>query len=149
MNKQTRQRITLNDELPDGLAVSPDGRKLYIRTSFQVSIGTTVHVLDITTRKLIGNPIAVRGGGAMVVSPDGRRLYMAGIPSVEILDTTQNAPLGTIDVGYADHVPGTIPELPHPTVSHDGRRLYVVTGPATVAMIKIDSGNDVVKWKLR
>jgi DNA-binding beta-propeller fold protein YncE len=148
VNKQTRQRITLN-EGPVGLAISPDGRKLYIQTFIRRPFRYTVRVIDTTTRKFVGNPIAVGGGGAMVASPDGRWLYMTDESSVEVLDATGAAPAETIGL-YGDRKEFGLLSSSDLEVSRDGRFLYVLTVYGTIAIIEIDSGNEIEEtWKLR
>jgi DNA-binding beta-propeller fold protein YncE len=148
VNKQTRQRITLN-ERPDRLAISPDGRKLYIKTFIRRPFRYNVRELDTTTRKLVGNPIAVSGDGAMVASPDGSRLYLTGASSVEILDATRTAPVETIGL-YGDRKESGLLGSSDLEVSRDGRFLYVLTVYGTIAIIEIDSGNEIEEtWKLR
>jgi len=150
VNKQTRQRITLNEQ-PFGLAVSRDGRKLYITTAIRNFGRPTVRVLDTTTRKIVGNPIALDEAGAIVASPDDRWLYVLGSSSVEILDATLTltAPLGTIHVVDDWRSYGVISSY-ELELSRDGRRLYMVTRNGSIGIFDIDGGGDVaVTWKLR
>jgi YVTN family beta-propeller protein len=72
-----------------GVALAPDGRRLYVSTGR----GSTVAVIDVATRKLVTmiENVGVRPWG-IGVSPDGKRLYTANGPSndVSIIDLTTN-----------------------------------------------------------
>jgi YVTN family beta-propeller protein len=63
---------------PYGVAVSPDGREVYVTQAGHFPLfGTTVSVIDARARKVVGTiPVGNQPIG-IVVSPDGRRLYVA------------------------------------------------------------------------
>ncbi|HEY2101171.1 MAG TPA: hypothetical protein VGH72_32230, partial [Pseudonocardia sp.] len=105
------------------LALSPDGRQLYLRRSLQIL------VLDATTNKVLAN-LDAAGAGELLVAPSGRWLYQF------------NGVDGTFQVYGAegDHVAsGTSGPYPKSaTFSADGRRLYLLTQDALVIVDTTD-----------
>lgn len=59
---------------PTGLALSPDGAKLYVTCGLPQG---TVSVVDVASGQVAGQIPAGHTPGAPVVSPDGKRLYVA------------------------------------------------------------------------
>jgi serine/threonine-protein kinase len=101
-------------DAPEGVAVSPDGRRAYI-TNFNSRI---VSVIDTGAGTVTAS---IRNGGArgVSVSPDGRRAY----------GVNPDAP-GTVSVIKTDSgtIAATIPVGEYPwgvAVSPDGRRAYI------------------------
>ncbi|MFI0154771.1 IPT/TIG domain-containing protein [Streptomyces lydicus] len=109
------------DEIPVGhapivAAITPDGRHVYV-TNFG---GSSVSVIDTTTRRVITTISVTSGPWGVTVAPDGLRAYVAcfGTDSVAVIDTTTRT--ATV----------SIPGLNKPlglTVSPDGSRLYVAS----------------------
>ncbi|MFE5175290.1 beta-propeller fold lactonase family protein [Streptomyces sp. NPDC056601] len=115
------------DKSPQGVAASPNGRRVYV-TSYSSG---SVSVIDPNTDRTVGKPIPVgHNPERMTVSPDGRRVYVTSYSSdsVSVIDTTTDRTVGKpIPVG--DNPEGV-------AVSPDGRRLYVVNGiSASVSVI--------------
>ncbi|MGW1802733.1 protein kinase domain-containing protein [Streptomyces sp. NPDC001984] len=113
---------------PGGVAVSPDGRRVYSTNYFNPA---SVSVIDTATNRTVGNPIPVGDKPqGVAVSPDGRRVYVAnsGLASVSVIDTATNRTVGNpIDVGKN---PIRL------AVSRDGRRAYVANaGSDSVSVI--------------
>jgi YVTN family beta-propeller protein len=82
---------------PVGLAVTPDGRRLYVAT--QCGGGhDPVFIVDTATDKVIGTIPDVAVGLTPAISPDGRAAYVArGNPSrISIFDTRDGASLGDL-----------------------------------------------------
>lgn len=60
---------------PEGLAVSRDGRRLYVAS--QCACGhDPLFVIDTATDKVIASVPNLEVGGALVITPDSRRLYV-------------------------------------------------------------------------
>lgn len=102
-----------------GIALTPDGRRLYVAGESDVGVGR-VWVIDSATNTVIGNPITVGDNpSAIAMAPDGRRVYVANLNSltVSVIDTTSNAVVGQpISVGSQ---PDAVKVTP------DGRRVYI------------------------
>ena len=82
---------------PSGLAVSPDGTKVYVAHT-----GTdTVEVIDAATGTLAATPIALPGSaspGSVAFSPDGTKAYVANSFShtVSVIDVATDTVTSTI-----------------------------------------------------
>lgn len=132
---------------PTGLAILPDGSKLYVTNSAD----NTVTVIDLASKTVLPvSPILV-GAYPMDIaaSPDGARVYTADYSShsVTAIDTITDAIVPTfISSGLAN--PTSISILP------DGLRGYVtnssssilgqIGGPATLTVYKSGSGSGTV-----
>ncbi|MFH9090278.1 YncE family protein [Streptomyces sp. NPDC017673] len=80
-----------------GLAVTPDGRRLYV-----TDLLGSVSVVDTATGKTTGGPIPVGSHPKdVVVSPDGHRAYVTNehSDSLSAIDTSTNKVTDTIRVG--------------------------------------------------
>jgi YVTN family beta-propeller protein len=124
---------------PSGVAVSPDGSRLYVANQ---SDGT-VSVIDTATNTVVGEPIpVVVAPYAVAVSPDGSRVYVTSLyvgpgGTVSVIDTATNTTLGDpIDVGGSYHF-GV-------AVSPDGSRVYVTNGVDNTVSVIDTATNTVV-----
>ena len=60
---------------PHGLAVAPDGRKLYVANG----ASDTVSVIDTATNTVIGSPIVIpvdQFSFGVAITPDGSKVYV-------------------------------------------------------------------------
>lgn len=102
---------------PQGIAISPDGRVLYVANNYD---GGAVTILDIAT----GQPAAsvAMGAGAVptgvAASPDGNKAYLAfaGPDVIEVFDLPSKSVIATIPTGAT---PAGV------AVSPDGGKIYV------------------------
>jgi len=102
-NETIGRPITVGDD-PEGVAVSPDGRHVYVTNAGSDSVS----VIDTETNTTIGSPITVNddpddphGPDGVAVSPDARHVYVTNFDSlyVSVIDTKTNTIVGTINVG--------------------------------------------------
>lgn len=107
-------------EAPEGVALSPDGRFLYVT----LEDDNQLVVVDAALRRVIKR-LGVGGRPRSIAfSPDGTRAYVTDElgAAVTILDARTHAVVGTIAVAGKDARPMGV------VVSPDGRRVYVSTG---------------------
>ncbi|MFF4364522.1 cytochrome D1 domain-containing protein [Streptomyces sp. NPDC001594] len=96
-----------------GLAVTPDGRRLYV-----TDLLGTVSVVDTATGKVTGGPIPVGWHPKdVVVSADGRRAYVAneGADSLSVIDTSTNKVTETISAHHPTRI----------ALTRDGRHAWI------------------------
>jgi YVTN family beta-propeller protein len=126
---------------PVGVAVTPDGKKVYVTNCLQT---TGISVIDTTTNTVTatvpvkGNPIGV------AVTPDGTKVYVAnqGTNSVFVIDTSTNNVIAIVPVGSD---PNGIAMTP------DGTKVYVTNSnngdsdKGTVSVINTTRNNVITK----
>ena len=79
--------ISVGNE-PFGVAVTSDGRRVYIANEFSVSVIDAVTNAVITTIPIAAQPPAI----GVAVTPDGRKVYVSNYlgNTVSVIDTTTN-----------------------------------------------------------
>jgi uncharacterized protein (TIGR03437 family) len=118
--------VAVGDQ-PQGLAVTPDGTRVY-----QANCGGDVFVLDTSTNK-VSTKIVVGGCPTGVAfTPDGMRAYVTkdNANAVAVIDTTSTKVVLTVAVGPA---PGGV------AITPDGKRAYVTNASGTVSVIDTSS----------
>lgn len=98
--KRTRvvKRIPLQrTDKPVGLALSPDGKRLYVATGR----GNGVTVIDTAAQRVIGHVPAGQRVWGIAISKDGRKVYAAGSLSntISVIDTASLRVVKTIATG--------------------------------------------------
>lgn len=117
---------------PEGIAVAPDGKHVYVA----ISTDNDLSVIDTTTDKVVKR-IAVTGGAFLAaVTPDGKHAYVTGQSSVSVIDTTSQNVVATVPVA------GASLGLYGIAVTPNGKRVYV-TSDAGISVIDTTS-NKVV-----
>jgi YVTN family beta-propeller protein len=121
-----------------GMAITPDGRHIYVTTAANDS----VTVIDTATNSAVGGQISVGDNPRdIAITPDGRRAYVInGLSNnVSIIDTASNSVVATIPVG-------SFPR--EATVTPDGGRVIVTSDAGlsaidttTNAVTPIQAGN--------
>lgn len=128
--------------LPLGIAVSPDGTRVYVAEQLFGANTVSVFAADATTGLLTPLTTIVTGPDprAVVFSPDGRRAYVgnqdsggvAGSASVSVIDTAANTVVASIGVPF---------ELFDIAINPSGTRVYAVH---TNGVAVIDTASDTV-----
>ena len=117
---------------PVGVAVSPDGSRVYVADYG----GVSVSVIDASNNTVVATVTDLSQPAGVAVSPDGSRVYVAnyGGGSVIVIDTSNNTVVATVTVGTN---PFGV------AVSPDGSRVYVTNaGGGSVSVI--DTSNNTV-----
>ena len=101
-----------------GVAVSPDGSRVYV-TPYSIKVIDTATNTVTATIPNLGTTFSPR------VSPDGTRLYVlnytgASSDVLQVIDTATNTQVGTVQVG------GSTQEM---VINPTGTRIYVLRGP--------------------
>jgi YVTN family beta-propeller protein len=122
---------------PQGIAVSPNGSKVYVTNSgAPPSVAGNVSVIATATNTVIGSPIAVGNNPVTVaITADGSKVYVANFKSgtVSVIATASNTVTATIPVGID---PQGI------AVSPDGSKVYVAHGTTGFgALLVIDTAS--------
>ncbi len=123
------------DAAPNGLALSPDGARLYAACG---GLGGQVTVLDAASGALLGTVAAGHTPLSPVVSPDGATLYLCNRfdNDVSLIRVADGATLARIAVGREPHAAALTP---------DGSKLFVAellptgtaTNPAVAAAVSV------------
>jgi YVTN family beta-propeller protein len=121
---------TLVAHEPFGVAVAPDGKRVYVTEGVSPTDAGVVSVIDATTYALITTiPVGIFPFG-VAVTPDGSKVYVAnesgGLPSassVSVIDTAKNTVIATIPVSNINNInPFGV------AIAPDGRKVYVTDG---------------------
>ena len=121
---------------PYGVAVNPDGTRIYVTNINPYGSGT-VSVIEASTNTVTATvPIGVTPSG-VAVNPAGTRIYVTngsifGNNTLSVIDAATNTVIATVPVGFG---PGGM------AVSPDGSRIYVPCYNTTgSAMIPANNG---------
>jgi YVTN family beta-propeller protein len=122
-------------ELPEAIAITPDGRRAYVT----VGLGSGISVIDTQTNQVVGAPIVDSGlPDGIAITPDGRTAYVTNFfgNSVSVIDTQTNQVAGpAIKVGE---------EPAEVAITPDGRTAYALnSGSKSVSVIDTQT-NQVV-----
>ena len=134
-----------NGVAPAAIAVSPDGRKVYVAQR-STSPGGSVRLLRVPgLQQLASSPtIALHDARSVVASPDGKRVYVAvtGV-GVLVMDAANLAVLETISVAIDDQGRDNPQGL---ALSPDARLLLVSSGTSggAVRVIRLSDSREIV-----
>jgi YVTN family beta-propeller protein len=103
---------------PEGLAVTPDGTRLYAANRGLFS--NTVSIINTSSNQVVGEITIGNNPHSVAMSADGKRAFVSNTDShsVSVIDTDQNATVGTIPTGQ---FPSGV------ALSSDGTRLFVLS----------------------
>lgn len=123
---------------PAGIAVSPDGSRLYVtcRNETSYNIGS-VRVIDAHNRSLVKSIEVGKEPEGIWSSPDGSRLYVTHLflNKLTVIDTGTDAVTTTPGLEYS--------MMKYLAMSPDGSRLYLTTGGfVTTDIVAIDASNN-------
>ena len=115
--------------VPNGVAVTPDGARVYVANIF----GNSVSVIDTATNIVTATVMVGPFPFGVAVTPDGGHVYVGnqGDGTVSVIATASNTVAATVHVGVG------------PTglaVTPDGARVYVAAGLVYI----IDTATNVV-----
>jgi YVTN family beta-propeller protein len=102
--------------IPQGIAVSPDGRYVYVTEYVSLTNGN-VSVISTQTGAVTANIAMGPNVYGVVAGVDGARLYVSDGTSVAVIDTATNAVRTLVPVGHGARGMSLTP---------DGRHLYVM-----------------------
>jgi YVTN family beta-propeller protein len=114
---------------PHGVAVSPDGTKVYVTISGGIAFSNGVElrldrvaVIDTATNTVIATTPVGSFPVGVSVTPDGRKVYVAnsGDNNVSVIDTARNTVTTTIPVGGSPIAFGVFIQPPKPTLRFAG-----------------------------
>ena len=121
---------------PFGVAVTPDGSKVYVTDSSRLG---HVSVIDTATNTVIATiPVGI-GPRGVAVTPDGSKVYVTNVqlpnPSVvSVIATATNTVIATIPLGGESNGVAVTP---------DGRKVYVANSGSNNVFV-IDTASNLV-----
>jgi YVTN family beta-propeller protein len=118
---------------PDGIAATPDGRRLYV-TNF---LSNEVSVIDAVVNQVSSTVPVGSGPVGVAVTADGTRAYVAnrGADQVSVIDTTNEEVVATIEVSRGPNAVAITPDGKHAYVTNSFTR-----NPGMVSVIDTDVG---------
>jgi YVTN family beta-propeller protein len=130
---------------PWGVAVSPDGGKVYVTvinggTERTYGVSGSVAVIDTRTNTVVATFPAGNNPLGVAVSPDGRRVYIANdlrSSTVTVIDAASGAIVATIPLGDGNANAGV-------AVSPDGSKVYALMLSGAAAVAVIDTATNAV-----
>jgi YVTN family beta-propeller protein len=124
-------QIPLPSMFPAGLALTPDGARLFVTHS--VASGPTLVAIETATNTVVAQLSAGRVNAGIVVHPNGTKLYIATLDNVLVYDPLTLAFRGSIAVGARPYGLAMNPA---------GTRLYVANyGESSVSVV--DTATDL------
>ncbi|WGJ15083.1 YncE family protein [Methylocapsa sp. D3K7] len=119
---------------PQGVAVSPDGTRIYVPNMGATSGSGTLSVINaaVTPPSVTATVRVGKGPTGVAVSPDGKRVYVANQSSdtVSVIDTTTTPPSVAATVAFGTNT------FPFQLVfSPDGTRVYVANAGGGVWVV--------------
>jgi YVTN family beta-propeller protein len=123
---------------PDGLAMTPDGKKLFVSSNDSAS----VKVLDTASDTVVASIDVGAKPAGLTITPDGALLVAAvgGADEAVIIDTRENAVIRRVAVGQAHSS----------CITSDGQYAYVGSQtPGAPAVVKVDLDDDTPAQTLR
>src|SRR6516165_6992550 len=114
---------------PAGMAVSPDGARLYVANF----VGGSVSVIETSSNAVVATITVGAGPSFVTITPDGTRIYVDSANGVSVIDAATNTVLVTVPVGEISSF--------NMAISRDGARVYVARGSSVSV---IDTASNTV-----
>jgi YVTN family beta-propeller protein len=143
---------TVNDNATSGgLAISPDGKRVYALNTGQPAGTDAITVIDTATNSVIATistPPATFNSYAAAFSPDGARAYVSQTrfetsgtdPLLTVIDVASSAVIDTVVLGHTFLGGATARGV---AISPDGKRVYVVNETDETSQVSIvDTATD-------
>jgi YVTN family beta-propeller protein len=115
-----------------GVAVTPDGKHVYVASPLFGNVAGSVFVIDTATNTVVATvPVA---GNGIAITPDGTHAYVTDMftNNVSVIDTASNTVVGTpITVGIAPFGVAITPDGKHAYVANKGSGNVSVIDTAT------------------
>jgi len=106
-------------DFPDALAMSPDGRTLYVGDLNAPAANGAVAALDLATGRL-GRPVGVIGPAfGLVITPDGRTMFASDGDTITPVGVAAGTARRPVQTGIDPSNDGQL------LMSRDGRTLYI------------------------
>ena len=125
---------------PEGVAVTPDGSKVYVTNRFSgTEFSSTVSVIATATNTVIATVFVVPAPQGVAVTPDGTKVYVTGFGSVasqgvSVIDTVTNTEIARIPPGGSTFGVAVTP---------DGSKVYVTRADVDAVHV-IDTATNTV-----
>ena len=125
---------------PNGIAISPDGTRAYVTNYFDIN--SQVFVIDIASRKIIGNVLTDSYPKSVFLTPDGSQLWVLSYrsPTINIIDTLSMTVSSRITVGGSADI-GMV-------FDPSGTRAYIGVGPDRISVIDTATLDEVTRIPL-
>ena len=128
-------------DFPYGVAVTPDGKKVYVTSGGGYNASSTVSVIETSNNTVTATVDGVYFPFGVAVSPDGKKVYVVNnqADSVSVIDTATNTITANVDVSESEG-------LGDPTgiaITPDGKKVYVTKSSLKNAAV-IDTATNTV-----
>ena len=128
---------------PGGIAVSPDGSKIYVPNFDAIDATASISVIDAATKSVIRTINVGKNAISIAITPNGSKLYVTHtffgglnpIDKVSVINTSTNSVISDITVGDDPMAVAITP---------DGSKAYVVNNGGGGSISVIDTGSDAV-----
>ena len=118
---------------PKGLAVTPDGSKIYVTNS----VGETTSVINTLTDTIADTIEVSESLNQVAMAPDGAKAYVSNsdVNSVSVITTATNLVTATIFFGFNPPTPYCL------AVTPDSQKLFVTKSDNKVSIVNTVTGN--------